>query len=147
MGPASPKLAPSDETGPGQFGSSVALSSDGNTALIGADDDNGQNGAAWVFTRTGATWAQQSSKLTPSDETGAGRFGISVALSSDGNTALIGGYMDNNGVGAAWVFTRAGAAWSQQGPKLTPSDAARPAIWRLRSALRGWQHGADRRSR
>ena len=29
-----------------------------------------------------------------------------MALSADGNTALIGGPADNNGAGAAWVFTR-----------------------------------------
>jgi hypothetical protein len=31
-------------------------------------------------------------------------FGLSVALSSEGTTALIGGPSDNSGVGAAWVF-------------------------------------------
>ena len=43
----------------------------------------------------------------------------SVALSADGNTALIGGFGDNEGAGAAWVFTRSGATWTQQGEKLT----------------------------
>ena len=61
-------------------------------------------GAAWVFTRSGATWTQQGEKLTGGGEVGAGHFGLSVALSSDGNTALIGGFNDNNEVGAAWVF-------------------------------------------
>ena len=42
-----------------------------------------------------------------------------MALSSDGNTALIGGYRDNGRVGAAWVFTRSGETWTQQGEKLT----------------------------
>jgi hypothetical protein len=57
-----------------------------------------------VFTRLGATWTQQGSKLTGSSETGTGSFGYSVALSADGNTALIGGPRDNNWQGAAWVF-------------------------------------------
>ena len=70
--------------------------SDGNTALIGGPADNGDVGAAWVFTRSGATWTQQGEKLTGGGESGAGAFGTSVALSSDGNTALIGGRGDNS---------------------------------------------------
>ena len=53
----------------------MALSADGNTALIGGPGDNGWVGAAWVFTRSGSTWTQQGSKLTGSGETGAGEFG------------------------------------------------------------------------
>ena len=38
-----------------------------------------------------------------------------VALSGDGNTALVGGPSDNGGVGAVWVFVRQnGVAWRQQ---------------------------------
>ena len=119
-------LAGSDEVGASDFGQSVALSADGNTALIGGSADNGNAGAAWVFTRSGATWTQQGPKLTPNDEndtTGGGLFGYRVALSGDGNTALIGGQGDGT-AGAAWVFTRSGTTWTQQGPKLTGSGAA-----------------------
>ena len=116
-----PKLTPNDETGAGDFGHSVALSADGNTALIGGEQDNGFVGAAWVFTRSGSAWIQQGPKLTASDETQYGSFGDSVALSADANTALIGGPGDNSG-GAAWAFTRSGSTWTQQGPKLIPSD-------------------------
>ena len=77
----------------------VALSADGNTALIGGHDDNSSIGAAWVFTRAGSTWTQQGPKLTANDETGDGVFGISVALSADGNTALLGGPHDNSNLG------------------------------------------------
>ena len=117
-----PKLSPTDETRGdyySDFGRSVALSADGNTALIGGAHDNNWVGAAWVFTRLGSTWTQQGSKLTPTDETGTSGFGWSVALSADGNTAVIGGPADNNSIGAAWVFTRSGSTWTQQGPKLT----------------------------
>jgi hypothetical protein len=115
------KLTGSGESGEGEFGSSVALASEGNTALIGGSQDNGEIGAAWVFTRSGSTWTQQGSKLTGSGESEAGEFGTSVALSSEGNTALIGGPSDNASVGAAWVFTRSGSTWTQQGSKLTGS--------------------------
>jgi hypothetical protein len=115
------KLTGSGETGEGAFGSSVALSADGNTALIGGPSDNGNAGAAWAFTRSSSTWTQQGEKLTGTGETGAGRFGESVALSADGNTALIGGPRDDSEAGAAWAFTRSGSTWSQQGGKLTGS--------------------------
>ena len=147
-----PKLTGSGEIGEGFFGMDVALSADGNTALVGGPRDNGEVGAAWAFTRSGQTWTQQGSKLTGSGAIGAGLFGWSVALSADGNTALIGGPADNQGVGAltgvgaAWVFTRSGQTWAQQGPKLTgawrPARQVRPE----RRAVRGWEHGADRRA-
>ena len=41
-----------------------------------------------------------------------------VALSADGNTAIIGGPQDNNFTGAAWIFTRSGGVRTQQGGKL-----------------------------
>jgi phosphodiesterase/alkaline phosphatase D-like protein len=112
------KLLGGGESGAGEFGYSVALSSDGNTALIGGPSDNAKVGAAWVFTREGSIWTKQGAKLTGSGEIGAVELGSSVALSSDGNTALIGGPGDNGKVGAAWVFTRSGSTWTQQGAKL-----------------------------
>src|SRR6202042_126328 len=115
------KLTATGESGEGSFGESVALSGDGATALIGANGDHGSVGAAWVFARSGRTWTQQGLKLTASGESGAGNFGISVALSSDGTTALIGAPLDA-AVGTAWVFARSGSAWTQQGSKLTASD-------------------------
>ena len=118
-GQQGPKLTAKGESGQGNFGYRIALSSDGNTALIGAPGDSGEVGAAWVFTRSGETWSQEGSKLTGGGHVGAGFFGTAVALSSDGNTALIGAGGDNGGVGAAWVFTRSGTTWSQQGEKLT----------------------------
>jgi hypothetical protein len=107
------------------FGESVALSGDGNTALLGSPGDNSSVGAAVVLTRSGSTWTQQGEKLTASDEIGQGAFGTSVALSGDGNTALIGGVPSNNNegeVGTAWVFTRSGETWEQQGQKLTAGE-------------------------
>ena len=127
------KLTGGGEAGEGQFGISVALSADGNTALIGGINDETagkQVGAAWVFTRAGPTWTQQGAKLTGGAEEGVnGRFGRSVALSGDGNTALVGAYFDENSKaepqsGSAFVFTRSGSAWKHEGPKLTGSDQA-----------------------
>ncbi len=104
-------------------GYSVSLSSDGNTAIVGGRNDNGTVGAAWIFTRSVGVWSQQGSKLVGSDAVGSAGMGGSVALSADGNTAIIGGSSDNSYVGAAWIFTRTGGVWSQQGSKLVGSDA------------------------
>ncbi|MBL0097209.1 MAG: hypothetical protein IPP46_12515 [Bacteroidetes bacterium] len=71
-----------------------------------------------MYTRTGGTWSQQGSKLVGTGNVGAAYQGYSVAISADGNTAVTGGYNDNNGQGAIWVWTRSGAIWSQQGNKL-----------------------------
>ncbi|HEY4897974.1 MAG TPA: IPT/TIG domain-containing protein [Solirubrobacteraceae bacterium] len=105
------------------FGRSVAISGDGNTALIGGPRDGHNAGAAWVFTRSGSTWTQLGSKLKGFEEGGEGRFGRSVALSSDGSTALIGGPSDRAGHGAAWVFTRSGSTWQPVTPKLTGRES------------------------
>ena len=113
------KLTGSGEKGKGEFGESVALSADGNTALITAPNDNSGVGAAWIFSRSGSTWTLLGSKLTGTGATGSPRFGYSAAISGDGNTALIGGVNDNSEVGAAWVFIREKTKFVQQGSKLT----------------------------
>lgn len=119
-----PKMTAIGEAGNGNFGISVALSAKGDTALIGASGDSGNVGAAWVFGRAGSTWRQQSRKLTSGAIGSTGAFGLRVALSADGNTALVGGPLDNGGIGAAWIFTRSGTTWGQQGRKLTPAREA-----------------------
>ncbi len=112
------KLVGTGFVGDPNQGISVALSADGNTALVGGDGDNGGFGAAWIFTRSGGVWTQQGNKLVGTGAAGSDGQGHRVALSADGNTALVGGPADNNAVGAAWVFTRSGDVWSQQGAKL-----------------------------
>ncbi len=115
-----------EQSPPSLLGASVALSGDGDTALVGAPrDDNGQ-GAAWVFVKEGETWKQQGAKLTAGEAGGTGQedcneeaeepgecaFGASVALSQNGDTALIGAPSGTESTGAAWVFTRTGSSWS-----------------------------------
>jgi hypothetical protein len=111
-------------------GTSVALSADGNTAILGGPDDNSDAGAAWVYTRSGSTWTQQGSKLFGSGSVGAAEQGYSVALSADGNTAILGGFADNGNAGAMWVFTRSsGGVWTQQGSKLIGSGAVGSLVY------------------
>ena len=117
------KLIGTGNTGNAWQGFSVALSADGNTAIVGGVIDASNKGAVWIFTRSGSTWAQQGTKLVTSDEVGNTWFGKSVSLSADGNTALVGGYLDNTNAGAAWIFTRSGTTWTQDGTKLVGTGA------------------------
>jgi hypothetical protein len=109
------KLSPTGAVHFPQIGYSVALSSDGNTALIGAPGDADGVGAAWVFTRSNGLWTQQGNKLIGAGPTGLASQGFAVALSADGNTAIVGGPGDNfiggTSIGAAWVFSRRNGAW------------------------------------
>ena len=107
-------------------GASLALSADGNTALIGGPNDATDLGAAWVFTRSGGVWTQQGAKLVGTGYSGSAEQGTIVALSADGNTAVIGAYADNSYAGAAWVFTRSAGAWAQQGAKLVGTGVTIP---------------------
>ncbi len=100
-------------------GNSVCISADGTTAIVGGIGDNNYTGAAWVYTKTAGAWSQQGNKLVGNGFIGESRQGSSVALSADGNTAIVGGIGDNNSIGAAWIFTRNSLGiWSQQGNKL-----------------------------
>jgi len=129
------KVTASDAASGDNFGASVALS--GDTALVGAHhDDTGAGtdaGSAYVFTRSGSTWSQQS-KLTNSDAAAGDFSGGSVAL--DSNTALIGAYGHNSFSGNTYVFIRSGSSWSQQA-KLASSDPATGDLFGCNVAISG----------
>lgn len=123
------------------FGFAVAISGDGNTATIGAYREDGSNsginpvsndaagdaGAAYVFTRSGSTWTQQS-YIKAGNAGGSDWFGSALALSTDGNTLAVGAYReDSNSVGvnssyndaagdsgAVYIYSRSGSTWTQQ---------------------------------
>jgi FG-GAP repeat len=131
------KLLASDGAAYDLFGSAVAVS--GDTALVGAsrnDEQATDAGAAYVFVRSGATWTQQA-KLTAADGHANDNLGSAVALSSD--TALVGA-MFNDGktsdAGAAYVFVRSGATWTQQA-KLLAADGASDDQLGISVALEG----------
>jgi len=117
------KLIGTGAVGSAYQGISVSLSADGNTAIVGGSGDNSAAGAAWVYTRSGGVWTQQGGKLVGTGAVGSAAQGISVSLSADGNTAIVGGYFDNSYAGAAWVYTRSGGVWTQQGGKLVGTGA------------------------
>jgi hypothetical protein len=120
------KLTASDGAADDVFGIAVALS--GDTALIGARQavvaGHMNQGAAYVFVRSGDTWNEQA-RLTASNGVAFDLFGDAVALSGD--TAVIGAaFADpggNDAQGAAYVFARSGSAWNEQAI-LGASDAA-----------------------
>jgi len=111
------KLISSDGARFDLFGGAVAVS--GDTAIIGASQrqvaGNDQQGAAYVFVRSGTSWVEQAT-LVGSDGAANDHFGGSVAVSGD--TAVIGApYKDiaaSKFQGAAYVFVRSGASWSEQ---------------------------------
>ena len=127
------KLTASDAAANDEFGISVAL--DGDTAVIGARQDDTRNGSAYVFTKVSGVWSQKA-KLIASDGAADDEFGISVAV--DGDTIVVGAhkadYIDLNDSsnnladsGAAYVFTKpesGGWADATETAKLTASDAA-----------------------
>lgn len=105
-------------------GYAVALSADGNTAIVGARNDDDNHGAAYIYRRTGTTWTQQA-KLVGTIDNPADNFpnqGYAVDISDDGNTVIIGGYKNilrvaggaKQYVGAAWIFVYNGNAWVEQ---------------------------------
>jgi hypothetical protein len=123
------------------FGSSVALSADGNTLAVGApdeddSDDSGENnneapnaGAVYLFRRSGPSSWQQQFYIKASAPGVDDEFGTSIALSGDGNTLAIGAIGEASdatgidgsinelapGAGAVYVFEFNGMSqWTQQ---------------------------------
>lgn len=119
-------------------GQSTAICKRGTTFISGGPLDSGYAGAAWVYERSNFSWIQKSPKLVPSDGVGTFNdrlnntlFGMSVDISYDGNTVVIGGPRDygdgttqDDSTGATWVFRREGDEWAQQGLKLVGSPSS-----------------------
>jgi IPT/TIG domain-containing protein len=117
----------------GHYGRSVALSADGDTALIGAPAEGA--GRAWAFSRTAEGWSGPPASLAGGERSGDSRFGRSVALSGDGETALVGGPGDNVGTGAAWGFSATPSGWVVDGAKIVGTGASFGAHFGLGLAL------------
>ena len=108
------RLTTTDLASEARFGASLSLS--GNSALVGAflDGPDGPfSGSAAVFVRSESGWALQQ-KLVPSAGIPSGYAGFAVGLSGD--SAVIGapGTGFSNAPSAVYVFTRSGAAWTEQ---------------------------------
>lgn len=112
------KLVASDVSTLSSQGQAVAVSADGNTAIVGAPGDNNRAGAALIYIKSNNVWVRQGPKLVGTGAVGNGEQGYSVDISNDGNTAVVGGRLDGSGTGAVWVFKRTNGVWSQVGDKL-----------------------------
>jgi Bacterial Ig domain len=117
-----------------KFGFVAALSADGQTALVGAPDANTGAGAAYAYKLSGATWSAPVALPITSISNNAGA-GATVALSSDGNTAIVGAPQDRTGAGALYAFSYVGGNWSA--PVLLPSPATNASLLGLDSAISG----------
>jgi uncharacterized repeat protein (TIGR01451 family) len=94
--------------------SSLALSKDGNTAIIGAYGTDASAGAAYVFQNINGSWS--ATKIPDPDATSTDEFGSSVAISTDGNSILIGSNAavgGNSYAGKAYLFTLNNGTWVQ----------------------------------
>jgi hypothetical protein len=98
------------------FGSSVALSVDGSTALVGAYGMNNNAGAAYVFVKASGGWSKGTALTLASGPPAYGQFGSSVALSGDGSHALVlANVATGNGRSyafASYVFVQTNGRWS-----------------------------------
>jgi Ca2+-binding RTX toxin-like protein len=141
-----------------QFGTSLALTPDGTVAMLGGPgrDAPGQadQGAAAVFVLedvqiidpldnpiTVQRWTQRGGLLTPTDGAAGDGFGSDVALSTDGNIALLAGKGDDVGErvdqGSARVFTFGAAGWTSSATVLTPTDGAAGDMFGHAAAMNG----------
>ena len=122
----------------GQDVSSVSISENGNTVLIGAPYTTiggfARCGEARVYVRSGTSWFGPT-VLRHGDPENDDRMGRAVSLSGDGNTAICGAwYEDGTGSqsnvsgsqytsGSAYIFVRSGTStWNQQA-KIQHSDS------------------------
>lgn len=103
-------------------GMSVAISADASTIVVTAPFSNGDDGAAFVFTKSGGTY-KQVQELTV-QTSGIDLLGFDAAVSSDGSTIVLGAPIANNQAGFAEVFTKAGATWKQTAQLVGNNTAA-----------------------
>ena len=126
-----------------RFGRNVSLSADGSTLAVSSiDEDSGSagingsqfdnsardSGAVYVFVRGSGLWQQQA-YIKASNAEANDAFGLSISLSSDGNTLAVGAGLEDSAAtgvngdetdnsapasGAAYVFVRSGEVWQQQ---------------------------------
>lgn len=132
------ELNASDGSAGDLFGFFVDVDRDTIVAgALHADVAGAEQGAAYVFVRSGAAWIQQA-KLTAADGAAGDDFGAPVII--QGDLALIGACAKdvgaNVGQGAAYAFARSGTRWSQEA-RLTAADGAGDEYFATRMALLG----------
>lgn len=108
-----------------EFGFWADISGDGTTAIVGAWGTNGYSGAAYVYHVPNAdSWSSVTAPTAALTNPSGGQFGLSVGISADGSTAVVGA----NAAGLAFIFQVDGqGSWSNpSAPVATLSDGANP---------------------
>jgi len=133
------RLYASDGAVVDNFGFSVAI--DGNTVAVGARTaGSADQGAVYVFTRSGVSWSEQA-KLMASDGELSDYFGNSVAIR--GGKIVVGApFWDAtsdpaNNRGIAYLFTWNGLNWVESTTKFQPSDGVGGDIFGVEVAFDG----------
>lgn len=113
------KLLPGSSRDFDKFGTSVDISTDGSTAIMGAEDYTYTNpsgftykpGCAVIYRYDGERW--NSSLLVPGGASGYDKFGASVSISGDGNTAIVGspGFNGNSGRVLLYRYNSVSGTW------------------------------------
>lgn len=102
------KLIAGDNHQQDAFGYSVDINKTGTYAVVGAKSashaaSNTTGGAAYIYRRSGTTWSQIAKVVDPSPANGAW-FGVSVAISNDGDRVVVGSYKKTSNTGTAFVY-------------------------------------------
>lgn len=106
------KLMPADNEDGGWFGRATAISNDGSKLLVG-DPASGDTGSVYAFERSDDSW-QQKARLTAEDGDPGDGFGEAIAMSDEGDVAVIGDSNDNQGFGSVYVFVQSDGSWTQE---------------------------------
>ena len=85
----------------------MALSADGQAALVGAPFAGG-SGAAYLYHESAAAGPRRRRPASPAAGEG---LGSSVALSADDQAALVGASVASSGFGAAYLYDESAGAW------------------------------------
>ncbi|WP_276135047.1 T9SS type A sorting domain-containing protein [Polluticoccus soli] len=95
------------------FGSAIAMSKDGSRAAIGRWGDNDGSGGVWIFEKdVNGDWSDVTGWLHPSGTQWLwSRYGISLDMTDDGNTIVVGASAYGTG-GAAYIIYKSGSTWS-----------------------------------
>ena len=113
------KLTGSSVVTDDEFGNSVSIS--GDRIVVGAvlgDGVAADTGTAYVFLRTGTSWAEEAI-LQASDSASGDQYGTAVDI--NGDSIIVGAWRHNGERGAAYVYERSGSTWPLSG-KLAASD-------------------------
>ena len=105
------------DTGQDRWAHSVVTNGDGSVVILGSYLDNTYSGAVIVYTGSAAAGWTYKQKLT--GDNGQDYWGQSVTTNNDGSVVILGGIQDNNGSGAAIVYTGSAAGGWVQKQKLT----------------------------